>query len=69
MTKKDNIDVLDDGAPAKAKESVSGMQAFIKNIALIIEGNAIEARMIKIKYDSLLSVGFTKEQAIELCKK
>lgn len=72
--KKDNIRLLDDGAVVKEHDAniasaLTEMQKFLKNLPLIIEGYAIEARMLKIKYDSLIAVKFTEKQAIELCKK
>lgn len=69
---KPKVRGLNDGAVVKDPESnnaLTEMQKFLKNLHLIVEGYAIEARMLKIKYDSLISVNFTEKQALELCKK
>jgi len=72
---KQKVRVLNDGAVVKEQDinntinALTEMQKFLKNLPLIIEAYTIEARMLKIKYDSLRAVNFTEKQALELCKK
>jgi len=40
-----------------------------KNLPTIIEIAEIQAKMVRISYESYLKEGFTKTQALELCKK
>jgi len=39
------------------------------NLTLGLEFEKIKAKLLKTRYDALISEGFEKEQAIELCKK
>lgn len=39
-----------------------------KNLSTFIEYQAYKAKLVKEYYDALIEEGFTKEQALELCK-
>lgn len=39
-----------------------------ENMPAMLEHIILTARLTKAKYDALIKEGFTKEQAIELCK-
>ncbi len=63
---------LDDGAqvPEEKKEEKKGpnVQEMIKNFASIIPSIIFQAMLTRSKYDALVAQGFSREEALELCK-
>ena len=58
---------LDDGAEVP-EEKVEDSRDFIDNIETLKKNLVIHAVITKLKYDAFISQGFSKEQALELCK-
>ena len=53
------------GVPDEMRDELRKLQA---NIQTVLESQAIVAQITRAKYDSLITQGFTQEQALELCK-
>jgi hypothetical protein len=63
----DKIKIFEGGCnPNELKEALRTLKV---NLPEMQEYLKIHAQMIKWKYDALLEEGFSKEQAIELCRK
>ena len=54
------------GIPDDFKENIADMKS---KMPLLIENIFLIAQLTRAKYNALLNEGFTKEQALELCKK
>ena len=49
----------------KFKEALAGMK---NSLSLHLEFQTIQAKILRAKYNALITEGFTKEQALFLCK-
>lgn len=53
---------------AQPDNLLKALQSVVRNQAAIIEYNAIDAKIKRAKYLALIEEGFTKEEALELCR-
>lgn len=51
--------------PDKVRESFRNLQT---NIEVLLDGQALLAQLTRAKYEALLEQGFTRAEALELCK-
>jgi fatty acid/phospholipid biosynthesis enzyme len=51
--------------PDRVRQSLDMLKASLK---MNLEFEGIKAKLLKARYDALVSEGFNKEQALELCK-
>ncbi|MCS3467111.1 hypothetical protein M2401_000832 [Pseudomonas sp. JUb42] len=61
---KDNLTVLTGPIDKQRAE----LEALKRSMPMHIEFLAIQAQMIRAKYQALVAQGFTEAQALELCK-
>jgi hypothetical protein len=50
------------------KDLKKNIRDLTNNMDLIAEYHLLSAKIIKARYNALIEEGFTKEQALELCK-
>ena len=63
----DGLKVVDIKIPLT--DSQMGVADMRKNLDGMIEGHKMLSKLLRAKYLALIDEGFTKEQALELCKR
>lgn len=59
------IGITGGGKPDKTAEALRQMRA---SLAVLIEYQAMNAQIIRARYEALLKEGFSEQQAIDLCR-
>ena len=54
--------------PEQLSELQKALVVLRQNLNMMIEYEEIRAKIIRAKYNFLIAEGFTKEEALELCK-
>jgi len=57
------------GASPTIERARQNLDMLMASLNINLEFEKIKAKLLKTRYDALISEGFEKEQAIELCKK
>lgn len=53
---------------SKAEIIRKDLKDMVETLPLMLEFNAIQAQLMKSKYDELKKAGFSEKQAMELCR-